>query len=128
MRELSYDDFSIISSLFEYVRLEKVSVHVEDAAIPRGSCCDDGRYDFADCGIWWHGCKLYGLHNYSDWIRFGKDGFTMPLGTEHQAKCRYSDRKRLCPMPKTCRKRIPLDATEVCDEIPELIRVEKVTK
>ena len=44
--------------------LENVNLIVESAAMPRGSCCDHGRFHFADCGNWWYNCKEWGLRNY----------------------------------------------------------------
>ena len=33
--------------------LENVTVIIEDYITPRGSCCDHGRFHFADCNAWW---------------------------------------------------------------------------
>jgi len=53
---------------------------------PLGSCCDDGRFMFAPCGNWWYNCPEWGLRNFTDWMRFGDVGFTLPTGTEHAAR------------------------------------------
>ena len=34
--------------------LRNVTVIIEDYSTPRGSCCDHGRFHFADCGNWWY--------------------------------------------------------------------------
>ena len=73
----------------------------------------------------------YGAVNYTTWLRFGRNGFTFPTGTEHAAKCSYSNTKVLCPIndafkketahynekdSQSCEKRIPTKADEVCTE------------
>ena len=45
---------------------------------------------------------IQGLKNYTTWIRYGEFGYPMPAGTAHAAKCTYSEKKVLCPIPKTC--------------------------
>jgi hypothetical protein len=106
---------SIISLRF---RLLKADVVIEDGYAPKGSCCDDGRFKFKDCGNWWYNCAEYGLQDYKTWIRFGKDGFTLPLGTEHQAKCKYSSSKVVCPVPEQCDRSRLDDIRDICKELP----------
>jgi hypothetical protein len=54
-----------------------ISLVTENINESRGSCCDDGRFVFADCNTWWYKCKEYGLQNHRVWLRFGYSGFTM---------------------------------------------------
>ena len=94
-----------------------------------GSCCDDGRYQFGNCGGWWYNCKEFGLKNHKDWIRFGRHGLTMPLSTEHQAICKYTRTRISCPMPENCNFRTPRwvskkdYAADVCEEMPMVRRL-----
>ena len=94
-----------------------------------GSCCDHGRYQFADCGGWWYNCRDWGLKNHDTWIKFGKHGLTMPLSTEHQATCKYSSSKIQCPLPKDCKSRVPLwkskteSPLDICQEFPIIRKV-----
>eukprot|EP01034_Spumella_vulgaris_P025124 gene25124-31543_t len=60
---------------------------VENITESVGSCCDNGRYLFKDCGSWWYNCPLWGKVNLHHWIQFDRTGLTMPLATEHQ--CHY---------------------------------------
>ena len=61
---------------------------------------------------------------YSTWIRFGSAGFTLPLGTEHAARCQYSSRRMDCPVPWTCEvlnnydERNMSSIASLCDEMP----------
>jgi hypothetical protein len=105
--------------------LKNVKLETEDAYMPRGSCCDDGRFDFKDCGNWWYYCPRWGLANFSTWIRFGEHGFTLPLGTEHRGRCAYSRQRRTCSLPPSCPERVPqsTDARGVCGEVPHVDRV-----
>ncbi len=32
------------------------SVFTENLSLSTGSCCDNGRYIFANCGNWWYNC------------------------------------------------------------------------
>ena len=100
-------------------QLEKVRIITEHED-PLGSCCDDGRFIFADCKNWWYNCKEWGVRNYTDWIRFGIKGYTQMTGSEHAARCKYSDTKQLCPAPKNCASRVPMSDKEVCGEVPNL--------
>jgi len=84
---------------------------------PLGSCCDDGRFYFANCGNWWYNCPNWGLRNFSSWVRFGEFGYTLPTGTEHGARCAYSQARKLCPVPVPCGARVPKRDNDVCDEI-----------
>jgi len=103
--------------------LNNISIITEDMISPRGSCCDDGRFVFSSCDNWWYRCPDYGLHNYSSWIRFGHSGFSMPQGTEHQAKCKYSKKRISCPKPATCSNIIPRESKEICEEMPFVVKV-----
>ena len=44
--------------------LKGVKVAVESYVTPQGSCCDSGRFSFADCSSWWYRCEEWGLRNY----------------------------------------------------------------
>ena len=44
--------------------LKSVKVAVEPYVTPQGSCCDSGRFSFADCSSWWYRCEEWGLLNY----------------------------------------------------------------
>jgi hypothetical protein len=85
-----------------------------------GSCCDHGRWKFADCGNWWYHCPAWGIANMTSWVRIGKTGFTMPTATEHLGRCEYSATRQVCPIPDTCRHRTPHELSDVCDEMPLL--------
>jgi hypothetical protein len=102
--------------------LSHIQLATEDDRVSRGSCCDDGRYVFAPCGNWWYNCPNWGLANYTQWIRFSRAGFTMPTGSEHGAKCTYSPEKRVCPRPQECKRRVPVQFPDICDEIPTIER------
>ena len=101
-----------------------VRLITENSTQVMGSCCDDGRYQFGNCGTWWYNCKAFGLKNHKDWIRFGRHGLTMPLSTEHQATCKYSRSRITCPLPDGCKFRFPRwkskydYTTDVCNEMP----------
>eukprot|EP01034_Spumella_vulgaris_P036413 gene36413-44914_t len=87
---------------------DELEIVVENLGRTRGSCCDDGRNNYAPCGNkWWYACPTWGLPNITTWMRIGETGFTMPLSTEHKGVCEYSERKKLCPIPKNCRARVP---------------------
>lgn len=79
--------------------LESMKLVTEEYLRPKGSCCENGRLVFPSCGNWWYNCEDFGLQNYTTWIRFGANAFTMPLATEHGATCRYSRRRGACPLP-----------------------------
>jgi hypothetical protein len=68
------------------------------AEVP-GSCCDNARFAFRDCGNWWYYCQQWGVKNHTVWLQYGSNGFTMPLSTEHQGICSYSPNQILCPLP-----------------------------
>lgn len=103
--------------LHVFFSLRKVELVVEDAWMPKGSCCDDGRFVFGNCGNWWYNCPSYGLQNYTTWARFGDDGFTIPLATPHSAKCIYHSKKRKCPKPLTCKRKNPRHRLQLCGEM-----------
>lgn len=42
------------------------------------------------------------MANYSSWLKFGQDGFTNALVTEHQGLCAYSPQHVRCPAPPQC--------------------------
>jgi len=103
-----------------------VALETEDAYLPKGSCCDNGRFDFRDCGNWWYYCPNYGLANFTTWIRFGEHGFTLPLGTEHRARCLYSRQRKTCSLPTGCKYRVPRQGAApdgVCGEMPSVSRI-----
>ena len=100
--------------LVESLKDKRLIVEHED---PLGSCCDNGRFYFAPCGNWWYNCPDWGLRNYTDWIRFGDKGYTLPTGTEHAARCVYSEMRKLCPKPINCKARVPKSDAEVCGEV-----------
>lgn len=106
-------------------RLKSVEIIVEDAVSPIGSCCDDGRFVFADCGNWWYNCPFYGIQNYTKWLRFGPNAYTLPTGTEHRAKCSYYSSKITCPLPASCdlRRALPGRAKEICKEMPQIVKI-----
>eukprot|EP01034_Spumella_vulgaris_P025887 gene25887-32394_t len=83
----------------------RTTVHVENVTESVGSCCDNGRYKFADCGNWWYNCKQHGKINLHYWLQFDKTGLTMPLSTEHMGNCVYSPTKQLCSVPGECKYR-----------------------
>lgn len=56
---------------------------------PIGSCCDNSRFNFKECGNWWYYCEKLNLKNHTVWLKYSSDGFTMPLSTEHQRICSY---------------------------------------
>eukprot|EP01035_Chromulina_nebulosa_P021774 gene21774-28176_t len=95
-------------------------IFVTEDVIPKGSCCDNGRFVFKDCGGWWYNCERWGLSNYTTWIRFGKYGWTLPLATEHQGRCNYSPERITCPLPDNCQSRIPKNEASFCKEIPNI--------
>ena len=97
-----------------------IDLITENPTEPIGSCCDNGRFIFKDCGNWWYNCENWGLQNYTQWIQFGSNGFTMPLGTEHKGRCQYSSDKITCPLPKDCSRKLPKIETEICQEIPNI--------
>ena len=106
-----------------------VHLITENSTQVMGSCCDDGRYQFGNCGGWWYNCKEFGLKNHKDWIRFGRHGLTMPLSTEHQAICKYTRTRISCPMPEKCNFRTPRwvskkdYAADVCEEMPMVRKI-----
>lgn len=55
-------------------------------------------------------------------MRFGEHGFTLPFGTEHQGRCKYSPTKGLCPLPTDCPKssRLVKSVNDLCHEIPNV--------
>jgi hypothetical protein len=95
-------------------------LHVETSPTILGSCCDAGRWRFADCDTWWYDCtKGWGINNHTSWFRHGPTGFTMPTGTEHGGRCSYTSTRELCPLPPSnCEKRFPQTVEDVCEEIP----------
>ena len=101
-------------------KLKATNIITEKYTIPTGSCCDNGRFVFKDCGNWWYNCKQWGLSNFTDWIRFGEKGYSLPLGTEHQGRCKYNNQKIMCDLPSDCHNRVPLGRKEVCNEIPNV--------
>lgn len=105
--------------LIEGLRTKRIIMEHED---PLGSCCDNGRFYFANCGNWWYNCEHWGLRNFTDWIRFGEYGYTLPLGSEHGARCTYSEARKLCPVPLHCQARVPSRADEICGEVPNVER------
>ena len=66
------------------------------------------------------------IFTYSTWIRFGQDAFTLPLGTEHQARCHYSSTRKDCPVPPDCvtarayKNRNDYRIESICGEMPLL--------
>jgi hypothetical protein len=70
-------------------------------------------------------CPDYGLQNYTTWLQFGQDSYTMPTGTAHRAKCQYHNRKTLCPIPADCARAtsIPKTTRDICDEYPNAVIV-----
>jgi hypothetical protein len=107
-------------TMVNLLNLQHVNLITENASLPVGSCCDNGRFKFPECGTWWYNCKEWGLRNYTTWLRFGKFGFTMPAGTEHRARCSYSTEKRLCEIPEGCATRAARNLDEVCKELPNI--------
>jgi len=101
--------------LVESLQDKRVIIEHED---PLGSCCDDGRFYFAPCGNWWYNCPEWGLRNFTDWMRFGTQGYSLPTGTEHGARCLYSEMRKLCPVPIKCPARVPNNDKEICPEVP----------
>ena len=67
-------------SVLSLCSLVDVELITENETVAVGSCCDNGRFIFKECGNWWYNCEQWGLQNYTQWVRFGKFGFTMPLG------------------------------------------------
>jgi len=86
--------------------LDNVTLHIENAEIAQGSCCDDGRFVFPKCKVgFWHYCIDWGLRNYTTWLKYGDSGMTFFTGSAHQAKCSYSAQRRVCPVPERCTAR-----------------------
>ena len=98
--------------------MANVELITQDLIHIKGSCCDNGRFIFKDCGSWWYNCENWGASNYTTWIQYSEYGFSMPLGTEHKGRCQYFPEKRTCPIPEDCSKRSPKTRQEVCQEIP----------
>ena len=101
--------------LVQYLRIRKasdsinlplVTITVEESD-PIGSCCDNGRVKFRNCGNHWFLCPHWGLVNHTKWIQFGESGLKMPISTAHQATCHPTPTKTLCPLPPNCAIRIP---------------------
>ena len=98
----------------------------EDPVVPRGSCCDDGRYEVVKgCGNFWYNCGEAYDHMDKTWLRFGANGFTIPLATEHLGKCTYTVNRDLCTLPSGCQRRVPLTLQDKCGEIPHVLRIMK---
>jgi hypothetical protein len=91
----------VISEGWNYQKLPDVQL-ITETNLPEltGSCCDNARFDFPDCGNWWYYCQQWGLKNHTVWLQYGLHGFTMPLSTEHQGICSYSPNQVLCELPK----------------------------
>lgn len=100
----------------------KDKIVAENILFPSGSCCDDGRFMFRDCKNWWYNCEEYGLKDSEKWllltnseIKKSSSGnplssvksFSIPTITEHKGKCKYSETRQLCPIPKSCKQRVP---------------------
>ena len=108
---------------------------------PKGSCCDNGRFIFKDCNNWWYNCKEYGLINSETWLLFTSQerfenvnknqskisSYSFPVITEHQGRCKYSKRRKKCPIPINCKNWIPNEEDygmkKVCDEIPKIDKI-----
>ena len=106
------------SHLADSLQHKRLIVEHED---PLGSCCDDGRFYFKPCGNWWYNCPAWGLRNFTDWVRFGSKGYTLPTGTEHAARCLYSEARKLCPVPRSgCAMRVPKSDADICKEVPRV--------
>lgn len=90
--------------------LPDVVLLTESLQESQGSCCDNGRYYFSNCGNWWYHCPLWGLSNFSQsiWFRFGENGVAMPPITVHQGTCSYTTERILCALPDGCSHRIPI--------------------
>jgi hypothetical protein len=104
------------------LRLRHVTLISEGVGNIRGSCCDDGRYLFKECGNWWYNCQTYGLRNLTNFLRFGANGFTMSL-TEHMGRCVYSPTRRTCERPIECSQQMsarPQSVKELCREVPSV--------
>ena len=57
------------------------------------------------------------MKNYSTWVRYGVDGFPLPLGTAHQGRCTYYSNKIKCPVPLECEhRRLPTNTLETNPE------------
>ena len=113
----------------------------ENILFPSGSCCDDGRFVFKDCKNWWYNCEEYGLTDSEKWLlltnseikKSSKENplssvksFSVPLITEHKGKCKYSETRQLCPMPKSCKQRVPDEDGGVPTLKVESVSVSKV--
>jgi hypothetical protein len=48
---------------------------------------------------------------------------TMPLGSEHAARCTYSKDRQLCDVPPQCTDRLSVNLATICNEIPNIERV-----
>jgi hypothetical protein len=113
-----YHSHAFIHS-FETTTLSRhnhTKILIEPSSSASGSCCDDGRYIFPQCFDWWYFCSL---QNVSSWIKFTEHGLSMPLVTEHKAKCTYSPQQRVCNQPPDCSVRVPIgwDKSTVCGEM-----------
>lgn len=103
-------------------RLQDVELITEDATAISGSCCDDGKFVFKECGNFWYNCQMSGLVDIKTWIRFGKNGLTMSL-TEHKGRCVYSSERQLCAIPTECsieNSINPASISEICREVPSI--------
>ena len=83
---------------YHYTSLRDKPMIVEHGTQTRGSCCDRGRYEFADCKNWWYFCKAWGVSDVPTWLQFGTDTFTFATITEHGGTCTYHPHKTLCPL------------------------------
>ena len=90
---------------------------IENATLTRGSCCDNGRFNFKDCGNWWYNCHDFGLRNFTTWLKFGHNGFTMPAGTEHKGRCSYSIHRIQCPGDSGSCSGSPRLESDICKEV-----------
>ncbi len=88
----------------------------------KGTCCDNGRFIFRNCGNWWYNCESYGLSDIKTWVKIGDYGFPFPLATAHKGQCLYSPERIKCNVDKDCLTPIPETTSEICKEIPNIVK------
>ena len=109
-----------LTNILQYT--QKSSLIQESGQVARGSCCDDGRYVIANrsiCDNFWYYCDKLHTFTLANWIKFGRNGLTSPLTTEHLGKCRYFSTPAKCDSPKPCQglAMVASDSSRICDEV-----------
>lgn len=93
----------------QYLSALNITIATQQLSASQGSCCDAGRYEIIDdCPPRprWFLCP-WGIRDTSPWLQYGDSGFTFATATVHKGKCTYYPEKRLCPIPPSCKQRVP---------------------